>query len=198
MQPNILFLQADQLSASPLSFYGNRVSKTPHLDRRAGEGVVFESAYCNKPLCVPSRASMLSGRLGSTIDIFDNGSEFRASVPTFVHYLRSAGYQTCLSGKMHFVGPDQLHGYEERLTCDIYPSDFVWTEAWDKLGDKHALALETFQHVGPCDVCRQLAYDDDVAFKAERKLYELAMGGDERPFFLTVSFSDPQIGRAHV
>ena len=191
MQPNILFLQADQLSASALSFYGNRVSKTPHLDRLASEGVVFESAYCNNPLCVPSRASMLSGRLGSTIDIFDNGSEFRASVPTFVHYLRSAGYQTCLSGKMHFVGPDQLHGYEERLTCDIYPSDFVWTEAWDKFGDKHALALETFQHVGPCDVCRQLAYDDEVAFKAERKLYELAMGGDERPFFLTVSFSDP-------
>ncbi len=191
MKPNILFLQADQLSASSLSFYGNRVSRTPNLDRLAERGVVFENAYCNNPLCVPSRASMLSGRLGSTIDIFDNGSEFWASVPTFVHYLRSAGYQTCLSGKMHFVGPDQLHGYEERLTTDIYPSDFVWTEDWDRFGDKHALAAKTFQHVGPCEECRQLAYDDEVAFKAEGKLYQIAMSGDQRPFFLTVSFSDP-------
>ncbi len=191
MQPNILFLQADQLSASALSFYGNQVTKTPNLDRLAGKGIVFDNAYCNNPLCVPSRASMLSGLLGSTIDIFDNGSELRASIPTFVHYLRSAGYQTYLSGKMHFIGPDQLHGYEERLTTDIYPSDFVWTENWDKFGPKHALAKKTFQHVGPCEQCRQLAFDDEVAFKAERKLYDIAMGDDERPFFLTVSFSNP-------
>jgi choline-sulfatase len=134
---------------------------------------------------------MLSGRLASTFDIFDNGSEFRASVPTFAHYLRSAGYQTCLSGKMHFIGPDQLHGYEERLTREIYPSDFAWTEDWDPFGDKHAEAAKLFQHVGPCETCRQLAYDDEVAFKAERRLYELAIGEDPRPFFLTVSFSDP-------
>ena len=191
MQPNILFLQADQLSASSLSFYGNQVTKTPNLDRLAARGIVFDNAYCNNPLCVPSRASMLSGLLGSTIDIFDNGSELRASIPTFVHYLRNAGYQTCLSGKMHFVGPDQLHGYEERLTTDIYPSDFVWTEHWDKFGPKHSLAKKTFQHVGPCEQCRQLAFDDEVAFKAERKLYDMAMGDDKRPFFLTVSFSNP-------
>lgn len=190
MPPNILFLQADQLSASALSFYGNGVARTPNLDRLAENGVVFDNAYCNNPLCVPSRASMLSGRLGSTIDIFDNGSEFRASIPTFVHYLRSAGYRTCLSGKMHFVGPDQLHGYEERLTTDIYPSSFIWTEDWDKLGPKHALAKKTFQNVGPYE-CRQLAYDDEVAFRAERWLREFAMGGGDRPFFLTVSFSNP-------
>jgi choline-sulfatase len=191
MQPNILFLQADQLSASALSFYGNQVTRTPNLDRLAEQGLVFDNAYCNNPLCVPSRASMLTGLLGSTIDIFDNASELRASIPTFVHYLRSAGYQTCLSGKMHFIGPDQLHGYEERLTTDIYPSDFVWTERWDEIGPKHALGKKTFRHVGPCEQCRQLAYDDEVAFKAERKLYDMAMGDDERPFFLTVSFSNP-------
>jgi choline-sulfatase len=48
-------------------------------------------------------------------------------VPTFAHHLRRAGYQTALSGKMHFVGPDQLHGLESRLTTDIYPADFGWT-----------------------------------------------------------------------
>ena len=53
-----------------------------------------------------------------------------SSVPTFAHYLRDLGYKTCLSGKMHFVGADQLHGFEERLTTDIYPSDFGWTADW--------------------------------------------------------------------
>ena len=51
-----------------------------------------------------------------------------SEIPTFAHYLRARGYQTSLSGKMHFVGADQLHGFERRLTSDIYPGDFYWTE----------------------------------------------------------------------
>ena len=100
--------------------------KRPHLDRLAEDGIVFENAYCNFPLCAPSRFSMLSGRLPSRIGAFDNAAELPASVPTFHHYLRAAGYRTCLAGKMHFVGPDQLHGYEERVTTDIYPANFQW------------------------------------------------------------------------
>jgi choline-sulfatase len=46
------------------------------------------------------------------------------------------GYRTCLSGKMHFVGPDQLHGFEERLTTDIYPADFAWTPNWDQADER--------------------------------------------------------------
>jgi choline-sulfatase len=77
---------------------------------------------------------------------------------------------------MHFIGPDQLHGFEERLTTDIYPSDFIWTEQWGDRNDLSVTALDAFVHVGECSACRQLAYDDDAAFKAERKLYEFAMG----------------------
>ena len=189
--PNILFCQADQLSASALRAYGNQVTKTPNIDRLFDQGVVFDNAYCNNPLCVPSRASMLSGLLGSSIDVYDNGSEFSSSTPTFVHYLRNQGYQTCLSGKMHFIGPDQLHGFEERLTTDIYPSDFIWTEQWGNRNDLNATALKAFEYVGPCSECRQLAYDDDASYRAERKLYEIAMGDDNRPFFLTLSLSNP-------
>ena len=54
-------------------------------------------------------------------------AEFSADIPTFAHHLRASGYRTILSGKMHFCGPDQLHGFEERLTTDIYPADFGWT-----------------------------------------------------------------------
>ena len=108
-RPNILFIMADQLAPQVLSAYGGSRVETPHLDRLAEEGVVFENAYCNFPLCAPARFSMLSGRFPSRIGAFDNAVEFPASTPTFHHYLRLAGYRTCLAGKMHFVGPDQLH-----------------------------------------------------------------------------------------
>src|ERR1700746_3351306 len=117
MPANVLILMADQLSAGALSAYGGR-AKTPHIDSLAASGVVFESFYCNSPLCAPSRFSFLSGRQVSAIGAYDNAAEFPAQVPTFAHYLRRAGYQTVLSGKMHFLGADQLHGFEERLEND--------------------------------------------------------------------------------
>lgn len=62
-QPNILFIMADQLAAPVLSFLGGKTAKTPHLDQLAAEGVVFESAYCNSPLCAPSRYVLMTGQL---------------------------------------------------------------------------------------------------------------------------------------
>ncbi len=61
-QPNILMIMADQLAAQALSLYGNKVCKTPNLERLASEGVTFCNHYSNNPLCVPSRASMLTGK----------------------------------------------------------------------------------------------------------------------------------------
>src|SRR5258708_38946130 len=75
---------------------------------------------------------MLGGGLPSGIGAFDNGGGFGSDVPTFAHYLRRAGYRTALAGKMHFCGPDQLHGFEERLTTDIYPADYGWTPDWTR------------------------------------------------------------------
>lgn len=123
-QPNVLLIMADQLSALATSPYGNRDVLTPNLQALAERGVVFEHAYCNFPLCTPSRASMCTGQLPYSIGAYDNDCELPASVPTFLHHLRLAGYQTLLAGKMHFVGPDQLHGFERRLTTDIYDADF--------------------------------------------------------------------------
>ena len=118
-QPNFLFIMADQLAAPALPIYGHKIVKAPHIARLAESGVVFDNAYCNSPICAPSRFSMLSGQLATTIGAFDNASEFPASIPTVAHYLSAVGYQTILSGKMHFIGPDQLHGFGERLTTDI-------------------------------------------------------------------------------
>ena len=129
-KPNFLVIMVDQLSALRLKAYGHPVVKTPALDRLAENGVVFESAYSPSPLCAPARAIFMSGLLPSHTGVYDNAAEFRSAIPTFAHYLRLEGYKTCLSGKMHFVGPDQLHGLEERLTTDIYPADFGWTADW--------------------------------------------------------------------
>ena len=118
-RPNVLFVMADQLSARTLPAYGNPVVDAPNLAALAREGVVFESAYCNSPLCAPSRASLLTGQLVSALGAYDNAAEWPASVPTVAHYLRASGYFTCLAGKMHFLGPDQLHGFEERITTDV-------------------------------------------------------------------------------
>ncbi len=192
-QPNILLIMADQLSAPFLSFHGGP-AKTPNIDRLAASGVNFTSTYSNSPLCAPARFAMMSGQLNSKIGAYDNASEFPSSIPTFAHHLRSGGYQTSLVGKMHFVGPDQLHGFEERLTTDIYPADFGWTPNWgdpDGRFDWWFHNMESVVHAGVADVSNQLDYDDDVAHHAIRKLRDLARTSDERPWMMTASFTHP-------
>ena len=131
MQPNILLVMADQLAPHFTGAYEHSLVRTPAMEALAERGARFDAAYCPSPLCAPSRFAMLTGQPVSAIGAWDNASELPASIPTLVHYLRIAGYRTTLSGKMHFVGPDQLHGFERRLTTDIYPADFAWTPDWN-------------------------------------------------------------------
>ena len=185
---------ADQLAASWLPPYGHDIVQAPHISALAAEGVVFESAYCPSPLCAPSRAALLTGRLPSRTGVYDNAAELRASEPTVTHSLRAAGYSTCLSGKMHFVGPDQLHGFEQRLTPDVYPADLDWTPDWrlqpgERLPWYHK--MESVLRPGVCEASMQMDYDDEVAHRAVRTLRDLARDGREQPFFLTVSFTNP-------
>ncbi|TLY91079.1 MAG: choline-sulfatase [Gammaproteobacteria bacterium] len=192
-RPNLLILMADQLTAGALPAYGGKVAKTPHLDRLADAGVVFESFYCNSPLCAPSRYSWLAGQLPSKIGAYDNAAELAAQVPTFAHYLRRAAYGTVLSGKMHFCGPDQLHGFEERLTTDIYPADFGWTPDWTRFDERPGWyhSMDSVIRAGPCTRTNQVDFDDEVVFAARRKLFDIARGKDRRPFCLVVSMTHP-------
>ncbi|MBS0377771.1 MAG: choline-sulfatase [Proteobacteria bacterium] len=191
--PNFLILMADQLTAGALPAYGNRVARTPNLDALAAQAVLFRSAYCNSPLCAPSRFSFMSGRLPSKIGAYDNAAEFAAHVPTFAHYLRAGGYRTVLSGKMHFCGPDQLHGFEERITTDIYPADFGWTPDWLDFQARPSWYhnMDSVTQAGPCVRTNQLDFDDEVVFRARRQLFDIARGNDRRPFCMVVSMTHP-------
>ncbi len=192
-RPNFLLLMADQLTARALRAYGNPVCRTPHIDRLAESGVVFDSFYCNSPLCAPSRFSLLSGRQVSAIGAYDNAAELPSQVPTFAHYLRRSGYRTVLSGKMHFCGADQLHGFEERLTTDIYPADFGWTPDWTRFDHRPSWyhTMDSVAQAGPCSRTNQIDFDDDVIFQARQKLFDLARSRDSRPFCMVASMTHP-------
>ncbi len=185
MKPNILILMADQLSGvlfpdGPASFL-----HTPNLRRLAERSTRFANTYTGTP-CLRGRAGQLHvGPVAKPHAVYDNAAEFASDIPTYAHHLRRAGYHTCLSGKMHFVGPDQLHGFEERLTTDIYPADFGWTPDYRKPGERidwwyHNLGSVT--GAGVAEITNQLEYDDEVAHHATRKLYDLARGADDRPW----------------
>lgn len=190
-QPNILFIQVDQLNPHSLAAYGNQIVKTPHIDALAATGAVFETVYCNFPLCAPSRFSMATGSLCSVNGAFDNAADMSAEFPTYAHYLRQRGYQTALSGKMHFIGPDQYHGFERRLTPDLYPADFSWVPNWADEGDRDTNDPQSVLVAGVCERSVQIDFDEDVCFQAKRHLYDIARSPDDRPFFLQVSFTHP-------
>jgi choline-sulfatase len=189
-QPNILFIMADQLAAPLLKMY-NPESQiiTPNLDALAAKSVQFDSAYCPSPLCAPSRMSLITGLLPMKIGAYDNASQISSDWPTYAHYLRLQNYHTALAGKMHFVG-DQLHGYETRLTSDIYPGDYGWAVNWDEPDRR----LEWYHNAssilqaGTCVRSNQLDYDEEVMYKSTQFLYDqVREGPDRRPFCLTVS-----------
>jgi choline-sulfatase len=190
---NILFIMADQMAAPMLPIYGPSPIKLPNPERLAAQGVVFDAAYCNSPLCAPSRFTLVSGQLPSKIGAYDNAADFPADIPTYAHYLRRLGYRTALSGKMHFCGPDQLHGYEERLTSDIYPADYGWAVNWDEPDVRPSWYhnMSSVLQAGPCVRTNQLDFDEEVVFKAQQYLFDHIREDGDQPFCLTVSMTHP-------
>ncbi|WP_296425451.1 choline-sulfatase [Yoonia sp.] len=193
-KPNILIIMVDQLNGTLFPDGPADWLHAPNLKALAARSTRFANAYTASPLCAPARASFMSGQLPSRTGVYDNAAEFASTIPTYAHHLRRAGYQTCLSGKMHFVGPDQMHGFEERLTTDIYPADFGWTPDYRKPGERidwwyHNMGSVT--GAGVAEITNQMEYDDEVAYNATRKLYDLSRGHDDRPWCLTVSFTHP-------
>lgn len=183
---------ADQMSADVIGALGHPTVKTPNIDRLVENGVTFENAYCNSPICAPSRASFVSGKHVSEIEVYDNGSAFSADTPTFLHHLRRAGYETVLSGKMHFIGPDQLHGFEHRLTKDIHTASFNLTPDWTKgVYHNHGTGVGRLKSPGINEINNNLDYDEKVLHRTLEQIRTFKRKKEKRPFFMCASFFHP-------
>ena len=191
---NILIVMADQLNPFAVGYYGSAAARTPHIDRLAAQGTRFDAAYCSSPLCTPARYAFMTGRYVSRCGGYDNAAYLPSTVATFAHYLRLMGYRTMLSGKMHFIGPDQLHGFEERPTTDIYPADFGWVPDWTHPDERIDLWYHNMSSVvqaGVAATTSQLAFDEEVGAQALCAIYDHARGTDDRPICLVASFTHP-------
>src|SRR5579871_990248 len=100
-RPNFLLFIADQLRADHLGCYGNRMVKTPHIDEIAASGWVSDAFHVASPICMPNRATLMTGRMPSVHGVRHNGIPLALDATTFVELLRRAGYRTGLIGKSH-------------------------------------------------------------------------------------------------
>jgi choline-sulfatase len=198
----------DQLIPMYTSIYGNEIVKTPNLDKLAAEGIKFENGYTTCPACVPTRHSLLTGMYLASHGAFDNGSILRSDIPTHNHYLNRAGYETCLAGKAHFVGPDQLHGFTRRLMTNIYPSAFKFMPTRSEKShfqDLHPqpIAIDYVgENAGPTQEDMALDYDERAIFHGIRYLAEKRTNPGfsaqedppkrgKTPFFVQISLNKP-------
>ena len=117
-QPNILFIMSDQHAPRVTGCYGDEIVRTPNLDKLAAKGTTFDNAYTPSPLCVPARMSFLTGKYPSSQNCWTNSDSLASDLPTTAHSLGAAGYKPKLVGRLHSIGPDQMHGYEERFVGD--------------------------------------------------------------------------------
>jgi choline-sulfatase len=102
-RPNILVIMSDEHNANVLGCYGNKIIRTPNLDRLAAGGVVFDTAYTNAPLCVPSRLSFTAGKCASRVGAWNNDCWLpSADYPSVARIMNAAGYESFLCGKMHY------------------------------------------------------------------------------------------------
>ena len=146
---NILLLYTDQLRADALQCSGNPLVSTPHLDRLAQQGILFENAFANNPVCMPSRMSLFSGQYPSSLGITCNGIPLPQNVPILSGILQRAGYQTANIGKLHFQNhsnrdhsaPHPRYGFDTLLMSDepgCYEDAYL---AWVRSRDPDAVDL---------------------------------------------------------
>jgi iduronate 2-sulfatase len=209
---NVLFLISDDLTASALGCYGNRQCKTPHIDRLAGRGVRFNRAYCQFPVCGPSRAALMSGMYAQVIGVTGNGAATRftrnlGDRPALPQLFRSHGWYTARVSKIYHMrvpgditagvdGPDHAPSWTERFNCQgpewmtKGEHSLPTTQKVRKIPDKHyGLGFGTAFYIvkGASDGAEQ----PDV--QAADKAIELLARHKEEPFFLAVGLVRPHV-----
>lgn len=182
---DIILVLSDQHSGLAMSMH-NPIICTPNLEKIAQTSQYFENAYCNNPLCVPSRMSFLTGRDSSETGIFDNDVVLPSDVPTIADKLKEKGYRTVLIGRMHFKGEDQHHGFEERYVGDIT------TQWWNMKRNDLGAFQGTLQMKG---CLKEFGYGDspvqDYDETVIEKALEVLKQKDDRPLFAVIGLYGP-------
>jgi choline-sulfatase len=194
-RPNLLYIHSDQHTPFVTGCYGDPIIQTPNLDRLAANGVIFDNAYCCSPICVPARMSMLTGQHPYQNQVWTNDDILDSAIPTLAHALGAAGYHPILIGRMHALGPDQLHGYVERLVGDHGPNYIggraVERGILDGTAGPHRISLEKS---GPGQSAYQV-HDEYVTAATVDYLNRLGVqkksGRLNEPFCITVGFMLP-------
>ena len=189
-QPNVLIVMSDEHSRSFTEPYGHPFVKTPHMQRLADEGTTFQNAYCNSPICAPSRASFMTAQHVPDIEAWDNAAALSSDEPTWAHLLNAAGYETVLCGKMHFQGPDQMHGFQRRILSDVHgTANPKLTADWTEWHPENAAAGQEMFTAAGCGEDKYSAYDEIAA--AQASTYIRTQEGSERPWALLVGLITP-------
>jgi choline-sulfatase len=165
--------------------------RTPNLDRLAASGVRFTDAYCNSPICVPSRAALATGRYVHRIRFWDNGIPYDGSVPSWHHRLRDAGHEVTAIGKLHFRSADDDNGFTEEVmplhVVDGIGDPLGWLR--DPLPVRKA-ALRLANDAGRGNSSYQ-DYDDRITAAAVDWLKQRAASRAGKPWVLFVSLVCP-------
>lgn len=197
-RPNILLLMTDQQRPDTIAALGNRVIKTPALDRLVREGTSFTRCYTPSPVCVPARACLATGLPAHQTGLTDNGGAAAFQPPTsMMQRLAAVGYQTHGTGKMHFV-PDShyLWGFESRdfseeVCADPAKDDFLrylHEQGYDHVADAHGVRSEYYYIPQPSQLPDRLHHSRWVA---DRSIDFLQKRDKDRPFFLWSSWIKP-------
>src|SRR5687768_2885840 len=195
-KPNVLWISADDLAPYMVGCWGNGRVKTPNIDRLAADGMRFDRAYCNSPVCTASRQSFLTGRYPRTIGVTLLSTPLPESETTLAELLREAGYDTAAIGKMHF-NSQLKHGFDLRLDNPQYqqtlkqrgpktlPERIDAQPPWKPFKDPARVWLNSAARplaLVDADMAGTYFADESVKFlKASR----------EKPFFLVCSFTEP-------
>ncbi|MDE0626671.1 MAG: sulfatase-like hydrolase/transferase [Bryobacterales bacterium] len=183
-QANLLFLCSDQHQAAATGCYGHHQVLTPHIDEIASEGIRFERAYCQAPVCVASRGSIITGDYPSRHGARILDDPLPEGTRTVAHFFSDQGYATGAIGKMHFVDESRRHGFAHRVNAATYQSRLTRSETSAFRQDQGAGGGTTGR---PSAMPERLFRDTFYSEEAVRFLRE----NRDRPFCLWASFFMP-------
>ena len=193
-QPNILWICTDQQRYDTIHSLGNEHIRTPNIDQLVSEGIAFTHAFCQSPICTPSRASFLTGRYPSTVHGCMNGNEvWGEGAPLITKRLADAGYDCGLAGKFHLAGAcgrleprPKEDGYRVFHWSHHSENDFTETNAYTKWlagsGIDPDITLTRPEDIPP---------DRHQSFWCAEKAIEFMSENREDPWLMSVNFFDP-------